>query len=45
MLVQQAEFRNAILSGSGFDRPTPEMVQASTDAGRTCRGDLKVGIP
>jgi hypothetical protein len=45
VLVRQPDFREAILSGAGFDRPTPQMVQASTDAGRTCRADPKAGVP
>jgi hypothetical protein len=45
VLVRQSEFRTAILRGDGFDRPTPQMVQASTDAGRTCRADPRAGAP
>jgi len=45
VLVQQPEFRDAILDGTGFDRPTPAMVQASADAGQACRADPKTGVP
>jgi hypothetical protein len=45
VLVQQPDFRDAILRGAGLDRPTPQMVQASTAAGRTCRADPKAGVP
>jgi hypothetical protein len=45
VLVQQPDFRDAILRGAGFDQPTPQMVEASTAAGRTCRANPKAGVP
>jgi hypothetical protein len=45
VLVDQQEFRAAILGGAGFGEPTPTMVQASQEAGRACRANPRAGVP
>jgi hypothetical protein len=44
VLVQRPDFRAAILDGAGYSRPTPQMVQESADAGRTCRASPSAGV-
>jgi hypothetical protein len=45
VLVQHADFRNALLRGADLSQPTPQMVQESADAGRTCRANPRAGLP